>query len=443
MSGVERSERRLHLGISVSSAWTGGTAWRRPDSRVEDLNGAPLFIQIAQDAERAGLDFVFRADGLHLDRERLDRHPGGLLDPVPILAAIAATTSRIGLVGTASTSFDEPYNLARAFGTLDLVSEGRAGWNIVTSQVGERNYGQEEVADHEERYARAEEFVDTVRELWGSWPRESILIDRENGRYADTSRIRPIDHHGRFFDVEGPLNIPTSAQGAPVLFQAGASERGRAFAGTHADAVFAATADESVARELTSDLHARATAAGRPVGSLAVLPGAHLYIADTDAQAQALYREIRADDDIVDGYERLERTFGIDFRGLGLDDRVPAEFLPAVGSLRTSQTHAERFRALFVDEGLTLRTVIRDHVLTGAGHWRIVGSPEQVADAIAHRFLTEADDGNVFIPGAYPETFRLFFEAVVPLLKDRRLFRREYEGTTLREHLGIRRPALG
>lgn len=430
------TERRLHLGVSISSAWTGGTAWRRPDSRVEDLNGAGLFIDIARAAEGARLDFVFRADGVVLDREKLDRHPGGLLDPVPILAALASVTTRIGLVGTASTSFEEPYNLARAFGTLDLVSDGRAGWNIVTSQQGERNFGQDAIAGHEDRYARASEFVDVVRGLWASWPRESIVVDRASGRYADTDRIRSIDHHGRFFDVEGPLNVPTSRQGAPVLFQAGASDRGRDFAARYADAIFAAAPDDEGAAELTADLRRRAAALGRDRAPL-VLPGAHLYLGETEQEARALYREIRADDDIADGYERLARTFGVDFRPFALDEPLPAGTLPPIASLRTSQTHAERFRRLFEDDRLTLRRVIEDHVLTGAGHWRIVGTAEQAADAIAARFHAHADDGNVFIPGEYPETFRLFFEQVVPILQDRGAYPREYAGATLREHLGL------
>ncbi len=430
--------RRLHLGLSISSAWTGGNAWRRPGSRVEDLNGAPLFLELARDAEQAGLDFVFRADGVGVEPEHLDRHPGGLLDPVPILAAISAVTSHIGLVGTASTSFSEPYNLARAFGTLDLVSDGRAGWNVVTSQTGERNFGKEQIPEHSERYERAGEFVEVVKALWASWPREAIVLDRATGRYADASRIRPIDHHGAFYSVAGPLNVPSSRQGAPVVFQAGASEDGRRLAARHADAIFAATPTAEVARELRDDLHARSAALGRERAPL-VLPGLHAYIADTEAQAQALYREVRADDDIEDGFQRLERLFGISFRGFELDRPVPGEALPDISGVRFSQTHAERFRRLFVEERLSLRRVIFEHVLTGAGHWRVIGAPEQVAEWVAERFLAEADDGNVLIPGVYPESFRSFFDAVVPVLKERGLFPTEYHGTTLRDHLGLPR----
>ena len=430
-------DRRLHLGISISNAWTGGTAWRRTNSRAEDLFRGSFFIDIARKAERAKLDFVFRADGVSLERDRLERHPVGRLDPVPLLGAIAGATEHIGVVGTASTSFSEPYNLARAFGSLDLVSDGRAGWNIVTSQVGERNFGQDEVAGHDERYARAQEFVDVARALWASWPGDAVLVDREQGRYADASRIRAIDHRGEYFRVEGPLNVPASAQGGPVLFQAGASERGRDFAARNADAIFAATAALDVATELYRDIRRRAESHGRNPDHIKVLPGAHIYVGETQAEAERLYREVREDDDINEGFGRLQRVFGIDFRAFELDRVVPEEAIPEISTLPTAQTHASLFRRLFVDERLTLREVLRDHVIVGANHWRIVGAPEVVADQIAERFLGGADDGNVFIPGSYPETFDLFFDAVVPILQDRGLFRREYESGTLRGNLGL------
>lgn len=432
---ADPERRGLHLGISISNAWTGGTAWRRPDSRAEDLYTAALYLDIARKAEAAKLDFVFRADGVYLDRERLERHPGGLLDPVPLLAAISSVTTRIGLVGTASTSFDEPYNLARAFGTLDLLSGGRAGWNIVTSQVGERNYGQSEVAEHEERYARAQEFVDVARALWSSWPREAIVLDREHGRYADPSAVHPIDHDGRFFRVEGPLTNPSSPQDRPALFQAGASDRGRDFAARNADAIFAAAADFDVAHDLYHDVKARAIRFGRAADDIKVLPGAHIYLGETEDAARALYREIREDDDIAEGFDRLNRVFGIDFQQFELDAVVPPEAIPEIDSLRTSRTHAELLRRLLVDQALTLRAVLRDHVVVGASHWRIVGSPEQVADEIQGRFQRRVTDGNVFIPGAYPETFDLFFTQVVPILQARGLFRSEYEAPTLRARL--------
>lgn len=249
--------KRLHIGMSLAPTWLSGDAWRRPDSNIEGIFGSDFAVDIARRSEAAHLDFVFRPDVSSLPLDVLETGSGfASLDPTVLLAAVARETSRIGLVSTVSTTFYPPYVVARQLQSLHWISNGRAGWNIVTALQGHENFGLDAMPDAEQRYARAAEFTRLVHDLWDSFPREALLVDRESGRYADVSRVHPVDHDGEFLKVKGPLNLPAFGEARIPLVQAGASESGRDFAASVADLVFAPTPDKEAALELRRDLPA-------------------------------------------------------------------------------------------------------------------------------------------------------------------------------------------
>jgi FMN-dependent oxidoreductase (nitrilotriacetate monooxygenase family) len=342
-------------------------------------------------------------------------------------------------VATASTSYNEPYNIARRFATLDHVSGGRAGWNVVTTaDAGSaRNFGRTAPADHAQRYARADEFTNIVKALWDSWEDDAFVGDRDAGRFVDTSKLLPIAHHGEFFDVHGPLNLPRTPQGHPVLFQAGGSSDGRELAARHAEAVFSAAQsfDESLAYR--REINQRAESLGRGPGAVKVLPGLTTILGATEAQA----RQRR--DELIDlipwdySLNRLAGTLGITADRLSLDAPLPDNLqLPANGN----HTFFRATLALARRQGLTVRSLIRE-LAGGGGHRVVVGTPEQVADDIENWFRNGAADGFNLMPDALPSGLDDFVNGVVPILQRRGLFRTEYAGRTLRDHMGLARPA--
>lgn len=267
-------QKQLCIGLSLAVTWLMGNGWRRPDSRVEDIYDIGFYAGLARRAEAACLDFLFRPDALFLDRQALRHSPGfSSLDPTVLVAALAGATRRIGLVTTAATTFNPPYVVARQLQSLNWVTQGRVGWNVVTALDGNLNFGAAAMPSSAERYRKALEFVQVVRELWRSYPHAALRCERESGAYADASCVRPIDHDGEFFSVQGPLNLPAPAYGMMPLFQAGASPWGRDFAACIADAVFAATPDIEAGQELRRDLRERASAYGRQPDAIRVLPG--------------------------------------------------------------------------------------------------------------------------------------------------------------------------
>jgi N-acetyl-S-(2-succino)cysteine monooxygenase len=431
----------IHLACFFGGLGQHQAAWRRVSSRAEEASALGLHAEMATTAERGLFDAIFIADGLFLDTPRTVREPMGLFEPITMLSAMAARTERIGLIGSVSTTFSAPYNVARQFAALDLISGGRAGWNIVTSSGGAENFGDEPLPSHDERYRRAGEFVETVVELWNSWGDDAILVDRERGMYVDPDRIRPIDHRGGYFSVAGPLNLPRSAQGQPVLVQAGSSEDGRRFAATHAEIVFTAQPALADSVAFTSDLKARVAAAGRDPGKLRVLPGVCPVIGSTEAEARAALAELGALTDMKMGLTQLQQQLGgVELDGLDLDAPIPAELLPDAARVQGRQSRYELFKRLATEDKLTLRELIGREV-AATGHWLTVGTPEQIAERLAERHLAGSGDGYVVLPATMPDGLELFVEHVVPLLQQRGLYRQEYSGTTLREHLELDRPA--
>ncbi|MFT4306450.1 MAG: NtaA/DmoA family FMN-dependent monooxygenase [Microbacterium sp.] len=428
--------RHIHLGLWLTYLSTAN--WSDPGSRVEEINSLPPYLDIAHAAEDAKLDAVIRGDGVAAQRIRKRDSPhAGSLELLTLLSALAARTERIGLIGTASTTFSEPYTLARQLGTIDHLSGGRIGWNIVTSSDGEKNYGYESIPDQDARYDRADEFVEVVQKLWASWERGALPFDREGRRLVEPDLIHPIDHIGEHFRVEGPLNIGRSPQGRPVLVQAGNSERGRRFAAEHAEVVFTAQQRLDEAAVFAHDIRERVAAAGRAAGQVKILPGVGLYLAETETEALEAYeRELEVIDYDQARLSLEELLGGADLSGIDLDARVPADRFPDTSRLARRQSRPQIFVDLALTHGYTLRKVLQA-VATGFGHGRFVGTPEQAADHFVEWVDHGAADGFVVFPSGGWQTIRLLTEQVVPILRERGRFRQEYEGVTLRDHFGL------
>lgn len=428
--------RKLCIGLSLAITWLTGNGWRRPDSRVEDIHSPDFYAGIARQAEQAHLDFLFRPDALFLDPQVLAHSPGfSSLDPTVLLASIARETRRIGLVTTASTSFYPPFVVARQLQSLNLVSQGRAGWNIVTSLDGNQNFGVDQMPPSTERYDRALEFTEVVRRLWQSYPREALLIDRAAGRYADAEQVQSIDHVGRHFRVKGPLNLPEHAAGAIPLFQAGASDAGRDFAARVADAIFAASPDIEAGVELRRDLRERTVRHGRGADAVRVLPGLSLYLGRTVQEARDLYRETHAQQNLARKHAYLRDTLGIDISTLRTDRRITADLLPAADRPVRSRTHADLLRRFILREQPTVEVLLARPEVVGSAHWIVVGTADDALREIIARVEAGSADGFIALPGGSLQSLQLFFGELMPRLVGKGLFRSEYAGTTLREHL--------
>jgi FMN-dependent oxidoreductase (nitrilotriacetate monooxygenase family) len=434
--------RQLHLNLFISSRGHHEASWRHPQASPLALTDIRYFQDLAQRAEAALFDSIFLADQLALGGDA-DRAARTWLEPITVLAAMAVATSRIGLIATASTTYTEPFNLARQFASIDHISNGRAAWNIVTSWLATaaRNYGGAGQVSHADRYARGEEFMQVVKALWDSWAEDAVIDDRAGGIYARSDRIRPIDHHGDFYQVAGPLNLPRCPQGRPVLVQAGSSDTGRRFAARHADAIFTAHIAKATAQEFYADLKSLAAAQSRPPNQVLILPGLSPMIASTETEARRLAQEVNDLTDPEVGRKRLSNRFGgHDFSRLPLDRPLVSEDFPNPDSVEAARSRTEVIINLVRRDKPTLRQLLG--YLAGArGHFVTAGTPEQIADLIEDWFTDGAADGFNVMPPLLPTQLDVFTAEVVPLLQQRGLFRTEYAGTTLREHYGIAWPA--
>lgn len=430
--------RQLHLNLNFLNAGTFASAWRWPDSQAADFADVQYHVRTAQLAEKGAFDAVFLADFPALS-DRPEYRPFQSLEPTVTLATIAAATSHIGLIGTVSSSYNEPYNIARRFGSLDHASGGRAGVNIVTTADGQagRNFGLSRPPGHRERYERAAEFADVVKALWDSWEDDALVGDKAGARFVDTSKVHPIRHVGRYFSVEGALNVPRSPQGRPIVVQAGGSEDGKDFAARHADAVFSVAHSLADAIEYSSDLRGRAVANGRAPGDILIFPGLVTVIGGTEAEAKRREQELWDLVPIEYGLGRLAGILQVDPASLDLDKPLPGNLTVPTDGMQTffkgALTLAERGK-------LTVRELIRAQG-GGTGHRIVVGTPEQIAEGIEEWFRTGAVDGFNIMPDVIRSGFDAFVEEVVPLLRRRGIFRERYDGRTLRDHFGLARPA--
>ena len=433
--------RQLHLNLFVHGRGHHETAWRHPDASPLALTDISYYEDLARRAEAACFDAIFFADALALG-EGVGHAAAGGLEPITILAALARTTSKLGLIATASTTYTEPYNLARQFASLDHISKGRVGWNIVTSWVtgAGPNFGYDRQVEHADRYERAFEFIDVVSRLWDSWANDAVLDDRSHGVFADTSRIAAINHHGNYHRVRGPLNIPRSPQGRPVFVQAGSSDTGRRFAATHAEAIFTAHLEKPAAIAFYSDVKARAAALGRSSDQIVILPGISATLGSTEAEAFRTARELNELSEPSVGLSRLSNRFGgHDFSHLALDQVLSVDDFPNPATVQAAQSRAANIVSLVARERPTLRGLL--HSLAGArGHFTTAGTPEQVADIMEDWFKSGAADGFNLMPPILPAQLDVFTVEVLPILRKRGLFREDYEGRTLRDHFGLERP---
>lgn len=430
--------RELHLNLFIHGRGHHETAWRHPASTKKALSDLAYYRDLALAAEAAKLDSIFLADALALGEE-LAYAARGELEPLTLLGALAALTERIGLIATASTTYNEPYNLARQFASLDHLSGGRVGWNIVTSWApgAAANFGQEAQVGIDQRYARAHDFVEAVSKLWDSWAADAIVDDRDSGTYALPERVRRAEHRGSHFNVAGALNIPRSPQGRPVFVQAGASTDGRAFAARYAEAIFTAHLNKESAIAFYADVKTQARTLGRAPDQIVILPGLSAAIGSTEAEANRVWEELNELSHPSVGLARLSGRFGgHDFSHLKLDQVLSVDDFPDPAQVQASRSRAQSITALVARERPTLRSLL--HSLAGArGHFTATGTPEQIAGIIEDWFTSGAADGFNVMPPILPAQFDIFASEVIPLLRKRSLFRSEYRDGTLRDRLGL------
>jgi len=429
---ADAPSRQLKLGAILEGVGSDHSTWRDPGLNGDASIDIGWYIENARLAEDAKFDLVFIVDSPFITPDTAP-HFLNRLEPLTLLSAVAVSTSKIGLVGTLTTSYWEPYNVARQFGSLDQISHGRAGWNVVTTGLegASRNYGREEHFDHALRYRRAREFVEVVQGLWDSYEDDAFPRDRASGVFLEKSKQHALNHKGEFFSVAGPLALSRSKQGQPVIFQAGDSSEGRNLGALIAEATFAGSDSFEAGQSYYADLKERATALGRDPDQILVLPGLSALIADTDEEAQALADAQRGEIDLDKLLVQLGRAFGYhDFRKYPLDEPFPDI---SNLSLNSYKGHAERILRGVRDENLTLRQAAYRF-----GLWRsdFVGSPATIANEIERWFVGRAADGFI-VRVTKPRDFQLFRERVVPILQARGLFRAEYEHDTLRGHLGL------
>ncbi|MCU7727540.1 LLM class flavin-dependent oxidoreductase [Actinoplanes sp. KI2] len=436
---MTRRPGHLHLNAFLMDVGHHEASWRLPESNPYAHVDVAHYTNLARTAERGKLDSLFLADGPVLWSD-VARRPAGALEPTVLLTALAVATTHIGLIATASTTYNEPYNLARRFASLDQVSGGRAGWNIVTTAGldAARNFNLDHLPAHKERYERAAEFVDVSLKLWDSWDDDTILADKESGVWGDNAKIYPPAHAGRFYRVAGALNVPRSPQGHPVLVQAGSSENGRTFAAKYAEAVFTAHQTLGDAQAFYDDLKRRALEFGRDPGHVKILPGIVPVIGSTETEAREREAELNRLIRPEYALPQLAELLGVDPADLRLDDELPAG-LPEEEQIEGAKSRRTLVVNLARRERLTVREVIA-RLGGGRGHLTFAGTPVQVADAIQRWYDEGAADGFNVMPPVLPAGLDAFVDQVVPILQERGLFRTEYSGHTLREHLGLPRP---
>lgn len=432
--------RTIKLGAFLPGGGQHIAAWRHPRSPADGATNFEFHKQLALTAERGLFDAFFLADNLSVGlggREGGNAKIAGF-EPVTLFSALAPLTQNIGFIATSSTTYEEPYTVARKFASLDLLSNGRAGWNVVTSAGDEtaRNFNLDVQPAHADRYSRAQEHVDVVKALWDSWEDDAFLRDKETGRFYDPSKLHDADYRGKHFSVKGPLNAPRSLQGHPVIVQAGQSEDGRKLATTSAEVIFTAHQTLASAQEFYRDVKSRVRAAGRLAEHVLIMPGVAPFVGRTEQEAREKYDYLNSLILPEDGVALLNGLTGgtLDLSGYPLDGPLPHS--DETEGLKSRQT---LIRQIADEHGFTIRQLYQ-WVATARGHYTIVGSAEQIADQLQSWFENEAADGFNILPPWLPGALDDFVDLVIPELQKRGLFRTRYEGRTLRENLGLPRP---
>jgi FMN-dependent oxidoreductase (nitrilotriacetate monooxygenase family) len=440
MGVFEMTKKQMRLGAFILSPGHHLASWRYPTSASERVFDLDYFIEIAQLAEQAKFDNFFLADVFGAPITK-NSPPNLKLDPLVIISALAAVTKNIGLTATLTTTYNEPFHVARKYGSIDHLSKGRAAWNVVTSYNDRESllFGHEKHLEHAYRYDRAEEFVDVVKKLWFSIDSEALVIEKETGTFFDLEKVHPVNHEGKYFNVQGTLDSPSTPQGHPVIVQAGSSERGKELAARTADVIFTAWQTLEEAKSFYRDVKGRLAKYGREHEDLKVMPGVFITVAKTEEEAR---RKQQALNDLIQpevGLEYLSRYAGFDLTGYDIDAPLPANFGTSEDST-DPQVRPKIIKAVAERENLTTLRQVYQHIAGARGHREIVGTPEQIVDKLEEWFLNDAADGFNIMAPHFPDGFKDIVELVIPELQRRGLFRTEYEGTTLRENLGLKRP---
>ncbi|MEH1931721.1 LLM class flavin-dependent oxidoreductase [Nostoc sp.] len=432
--------KQLKLGAFMRPVSIHTGAWRYPGALPDANFNFPALKRFIQKLEQGKFDAFFMADHLavlNMPINALKRsHTVTSFEPFTLLSALASVTEHIGLVATASTTYDQPYHIARRFASLDHISGGRAGWNIVTTANPDAalNFGLEEEIEHDERYRRAREFYDVVTGLWDSFADDAFIRNVEAGIYFDPAKLHVLNHQGKYLSVRGPLNIARPVQGWPVIVQAGASEAGRQLAAETAEAVFAPAGNLEAGKALFADIKGRAQAQGRDPDSIKILPGALVIVGETVAEAHAKRLHLDSLVHYDSGIATLNSALGYDVSGFDPDGP-----LPEIPPTNAGYSSRERVIALAQRENLTIRQLAQR--IGSYGGLSFVGTPQSIADDMEQWLIEEGSDGfNIMFP-FLPEGLNDFVDKVVPELQRRGIFRKEYEGKTLRENLGLARPA--
>ncbi|OYR18178.1 NtaA/DmoA family FMN-dependent monooxygenase [Brucella thiophenivorans] len=430
------ARKKLHIGMSLAPTWLSNDGWRHENSDIEGVFGSDFYVDIAQRAEAAKLDFVFRPDNLFLNSQIMETTPGfASLDATVLMAALARETSKIGLLTTVSTTFMTPYVVARQVLSLHHLSKGRAGLNIVTALDGNVNFGLDEMPTSDERYARAAEFTQVVEALWRSFPVSAFKRDRMSGHYADTSNIKPIDHEGTFFKVKGPLNIPSIDEVPIPLFQAGASPVGRNFAASVANGIFSATPDIDAAISLRNDLRSLAERHGRKADDVRLLPGLSLYLAPTREEARELFSYTHARGDRARKITYIRDMTGLDLTDWPEDRLIRPSDLPPPPEKTRSKTHAGLLQRLLLKETLYINDLLRRPEVISAAHWQVIGTVDDAVEEIQKWSDVRAIDGFITAPGGSTSSMHLALDELMPRLSEAGLLRSEYTGDTFAHHL--------
>ncbi|HEY0181370.1 MAG TPA: LLM class flavin-dependent oxidoreductase [Rhodopila sp.] len=434
-------QKMMNLGAFIHETGQHVAAWLHPGAYAESGTNFAHMVDVARTAERGLFDLLFLADsaavgvfGSAESRGRMGKVVK--FEPITVLSALAAVTSNLGFVATCTSTYNEPYTLARQFASLDQISGGRAGWNLVTSnnEAEAFNHGRDTHYAHADRYDRAAEFADTVTGLWDSWDEDAFIRDQESGVYYDPSKMHVLNHRGKHFAVRGPLNVARSPQGRPVLVQAGASDTGRGLAAQMAEVVFTAQTTFEQAVEFYGDVRARLPRYGRAQQEMKILPGLYPVVGRTESEAREKFEFLQSLIHPSVGLAVLEHTIGVKLTGYPLDGPVP-EMADTNGPLSRQRLLLEAARRdnLTLWELCLLNAGPRGHLLT-------IGTPGQIADVMEHWFKNGACDGFNVMPAWLPGSLNDFVDMVIPELQRRGLFRTEYEGKTLRENLGLPKP---
>ncbi|PSJ54189.1 LLM class flavin-dependent oxidoreductase [Kumtagia ephedrae] len=427
--------RKMHFGLFLLGTGSHVAGWRVPGA-MDSFQDIGMIRQISVEAERGLFDLIFVGDNLNADPAA---HPSytARLEPLTLLSAIAGATQHIGLGATVSTTYCDPFTVARVFASLDHLSGGRAAWNAVTTAnpAAAANFGTVH-PDHSKRYEIAEEFLTVVRGLWDCWADDAIVADRETGIYIDPAKVRALDHEGTHFKVKGPLNIGRSPQGQPVILQAGGSGPGQELAAKSADVVFSVTQDLDEARAFYRSVKDRLAKYGRSEESMVVLPGVMPIVGRTEREAHDKLAELQGFISETNALALMSDRFGVDMSVYDLDGPIPDDLVPS------DNYHA--FARVMLDKAKRENMRLRDvyNLMAAArGHWVLCGTPDYVADTLETWFTTRAADGFNVMPSHFPAGLTDFVDLVVPILQERDLYRTQYEGTTLRDRMGLERPA--